>query len=221
MPRLRFRISMSLDGFVAGPQQGLQHPLGIGGERLHDWAFETLAFRRHLGLEGGIVNESSAIIEEQLGGVGASLMGRHMFGGPPGSWNVEDPWNGWWGDNPPFHHPVFVLTHHARPPLALHGGTTFYFVTDGLSAAVERAKAAAGGLDVLVGGGAKTAQQCLSTGRVDCMDINLAPILLGDGERLFDGVGSQMHGLQLTRTVTTSKVVHLRFERAQGPGAGA
>lgn len=213
MSRLRLRISMSLDGFVAGPEQGFQFPMGIGGERLHDWAFETSAVRRLLGLEGGIDNESSAIVEEQVAGVGATLMGRHMFGGPPGPWDKESPWKGWWGDNPPFHHPVFVLTHHARPPLPLDGGTTFYFVTEGLESAVERAKAAAGGLDVLLGGGAKTAQQCLFTGRVDRMDINLAPILLGEGERLFDGIGSEMHGLRLTRTVATPKVVHLHFER--------
>ncbi|HYP84081.1 dihydrofolate reductase family protein [Variovorax sp.] len=213
MPRLRFRISMSLDGFVAGPGQSVQHPLGVGGERLHDWAFETAAFRRHLGLEGGVVNASSAVIDEQLAGIGATVMGRNMFGGGPGPWSEDPPWNGWWGDNPPFHHPVFVLTRHARAPLALEGGTTFYFVTEGLRSALEKARIAAGDQDVGLGGGADVARQCLAAGFVDQMDINLAPILLGEGERLFEGMGTELHGLRLARTVAAPNAVHLRFER--------
>jgi len=213
MPRLRFRISMSLDGFVAGPNQSVQHPLGVGGERLHDWAFETISLRRHLGLEGGVFNASSVAIDEQFAGIGATVMGRNMFGGGPGPWNEDAPWNGWWGDNPPFHHPVFVLTRHARTPLALEGGTTFYFVTEGLQSALEKARIAAGDQDVGLGGGADVAQQCLSAGLVDRMDLNLAPILLGEGERLFDGVGTDMHGLRLVRTVAAPKAAHLVFER--------
>src|SRR6187401_2905495 len=128
MPRLRFRISVSLDGYVAGPEQSVDNPLGIGGMRLHEWVFPLAAWRAPHGLEGGEVNESSRVIEESLVNIGATIMGRDMFGGHPGEWDLEQPWQGWWGKNPPFHHPVFVLTRHARAPLELEGGTTFYFV---------------------------------------------------------------------------------------------
>ncbi len=213
MSKLRFKISMSLDGFVAGPSQSVDNPLGIGGGRLHEWAFQLAVFRALLGLEGGKVNESTPVVEESLANIGATLMGRNMFGGHPGPWDPGKPWNGWWGVNPPFHHPVFVLTHHAREPLELEGGTTFTFVTDGIAAALAQARHAAGGKDVSLGGGARAAQQLLATGLVDEMEINLVPTLLGSGERLFDGVGDDLHGLVLVRTVAAPKVTHLKFAR--------
>lgn len=213
MSKLRFKISMSLDGFVAGPSQSVDNPLGIGGGRLHEWAFQLAVFRALLGLEGGKVNESTPVVEESLANIGATVMGRNMFGGHPGPWDPGKPWNGWWGVNPPFHHPVFVLTHHAREPLELEGGTTFTFVTDGIAAALVQARHAAGGKDVSLGGGARAAQQLLATGLVDEMEINLVPTLLGSGERLFDGVGDDLHGLVLVRTVAAPKVTHLKFAR--------
>src|SRR6478609_4295932 len=153
MSRLRFKISMSLDGFVAGPSQSVENPLGIGGMRLHQWAFALKVWRAEHGLSGGEVNESTAVVEESLANIGATVMWRNMFGGHPGSWDAKDPWNGWWGANPPFHHPVFVLTHHAREPLELEGGTTFTFVTDGIEPALEQARRAARGKDVSLAGG--------------------------------------------------------------------
>ncbi|WP_114972449.1 dihydrofolate reductase family protein [Rhodoferax ferrireducens] len=213
MSKLRFKISMSLDGFVAGPNQSVQNPLGIGGGRLHEWAFQLEVFRALLGLEGGEVNESTTVVEESLANIGARVMGRNMFGGHPGPWDAQHPWNGWWGVDPPFHHPVFVLTHHARAPLELEGGTSFTFVIDGMEAALEQARQAAGGKDVSLAGGAKAAQQYLSAGLVDEMEINLAPTLLGSGERLFAGVGDDLHGLELVRTVAAPKVTHLKFAR--------
>jgi dihydrofolate reductase len=213
MSKLRFKISMSLDGFVAGPSQSVENPLGIGGGRLHEWAFQLAEFRALLGLEGGEVNESTPVVEESLANIGATVMGRNMFGGHPGPWDAKNPWNGWWGVNPPFHHPVFVLTHHARKPLELDGGTTFKFVTDGIEAALKQARQAAGGKDVSLAGGAKAAQQYLAAGLVDEMEINLVPTLLGSGERLFDGVGDNLHGLDLVRTVATPKVTHLKFAK--------
>jgi dihydrofolate reductase len=213
MSRLRFRISMSLDGFVAGPEQSVDNPLGIGGERLHEWVFPLTAWRAPHGLPGGEVNDSTRVVEESLAGIGATIMGRNMFGGHPGPWDPQDPWNGWWGDDPPFHHPVFVLTHHAREPLSLEGGTTFTFVTDGIEAALEQARRAANGKDVALAGGANVAQQYLRAGLVDEMEIHLVPVLLGSGEPLFEGVGTDLHGLELTRTVATPRVTHLKFAR--------
>jgi dihydrofolate reductase len=213
MSKLRFKISMSLDGFVAGPSQSVQNPLGIGGGRLHEWAFQLAAFRALLGLEGGEVNESTTVVEESLANIGATVMGRNMFGGHPGPWNAQHPWNGWWGVDPPFHHPVFVLTHYAREPLELEGGTSFIFVTDGMEAALKQAMRAAGDKDVSLAGGAKAAQQYLVAGLVDEMEINLVPTLLSSGERLFDGFGDKLHGLELVRTVTAPKVTHLKFAK--------
>ena len=213
MPKLRLRISMSLDGFVAGPSQSVQNPLGIGGMRLHQWAFPLAQWRAMHGLEGGEVNESSRVVEESLANIGATLMGRNMFGGHPGPWRAKEPWNGWWGANPPFHHPVFVLTHHARTPLELEGGTRFTFVTGGAEAALEQALRAAGGKDVSLAGGAEAAQQYLVAGLVDEMEISLVPTLLGSGERLFDGVRDDLHGLELARTVAAPDVTHLKFAR--------
>ncbi len=213
MSRLRLKISMSLDGFVAGPHQSVQNPLGIGGMRLHEWAFELAAWRGAHGMEGGEENESTRVMEESLENIGATVMGRNMFGGHPGPWDAKDPWNGWWGVDPPFHHPVFVLTQYAREPLRMEGGTTFHFVTTGIEDALRLAREAAGGKDVTLAGGARAARQYLAAGLVDEMEINLAPTLLGSGERLFEGVGDDLHGLKLVRTVATSKVTHLKFAR--------
>ena len=151
--------------------------------------------------------------QRELANVGATVMGRNMFGGHPGPWDVENPWPGWWGTNPPYHHPVFVLTHHARTPLVLEGGTTFTFVTKGIEAALEQARRAANGKDVSLAGGAKTAEEYLIAGLVDEMEINLVPVLLGSGERLFEGVRTDLHGLELVRTVAAPNVTHLKFAR--------
>jgi dihydrofolate reductase len=213
MSRLRFKISMSLDGFVAGPDQSVENPLGIGGERLHEWVVALAAWRAPHGLDGGEVDESTQVVEESLANIGATIMGRHMFGGHPGPWDQKKPWNGWWGSNPPFHHPVFVLTHHAREPLELEGGTTFIFVTDGIEAALERAREAARGRDVSLAGGAEAAHQYLTAGLVDEMEIHLVPTLLGSGELLFEGVGDSLRGLELVRTIAAPKVTHLKFEK--------
>jgi len=206
-------ISMSLDGFVAGPSQSVDNPLGIGGMRLHEWVLELEAWRSQHGLEGGVVNQSSPVFQEMFANSGATVMGRNMFGGHPGAWDAANPWNGWWGADPPYHHPVFVITHYPRQPLVMEGGTTFNFVTDGIQSALEKARRAAGGKDVLVAGGASVANQYLKAGLVDEMHINLAPILLGSGERLFDGVGDDLHGLELVRTVAAPKVTHLKYSK--------
>lgn len=212
MSKLRLQISISLDGFAAGPEQSTQNPLGIGGERLHDWVVALAAWRAAHGLEGGEVNASSPVMEEALTNVGATIMGRNMFGGHPGPWNSDRPWTGWWGKNPPFHHPVFVVTHHPRPPLTLEGGTTFTFVTDGVAAALAQAHQAAGTKDVALAGGASVAQQYLRAGLVDEMEVHQVPFLLGSGERLFDGVTS-LDGLRLVRTIPAPGVTHLKFAR--------
>jgi dihydrofolate reductase len=212
MSRLRFRISVSLDGFVAGPNQSLQEPLGTGGERLHEWVIALQSWRQAHGREGGVVNESTPVMERELANIGATIMGRNMFGGGPGPWSKTDPWNGWWGRTPPFHHPVFVLTHHPREPLIMEGGTSFTFVTDGIESALDQARRAAGGKDVALAGGARVAQQYLNAGLVDEMQLHLVPTLLGGGERLFDQV-RDLHGLALVDTVAARDVVHLKFAR--------
>ena len=214
MSKLRFTISMSLDGYVAGPNQSLDEPLGRGGENLHNWVVPLEVWRRHAGMEGGEVNESSAVVEEVHANLGATIMGRNMFGGGPGPWDTEQPWTGWWGSNPPYHHPVFVLTHYPREPLEMEGGTTFHFVTDGIESALEQAMQAAGEKDVLVAGGASAANQYLAAGLVDEMQISVVPMLLGGGERLFEGVGPDLHGLTVVRTVAAPDVVHLKFARS-------
>ena len=213
MSKLRLRISMSLDGFVAGPHQSLENPLGVGGMRLHEWVFPLAAWRSMQGQKGGIDNESSKVVVESLANLGATIMGRNMFGGGPGPWNRAKPWNGWWGVDPPYHHPVFVLTHHPREPLPLEGGTTFNFVTDGIESALDQARRAANGKDVSLAGGASAAQQYLVAGLVDEMLISLAPVLLGSGERLFDGVGDNLHGLELAETVAAPDVTHFKYVR--------
>ena len=213
MSKLRFTISMSLDGFVAGPNQSIKEPLGVGGEGLHEWVVALASWRGRHGLEGGEVNESSAVVEESTANIGATIMGRNMFGGHPGPWKPTAPWTGWWGKNPPFHHPVFVLTHYPREPLVTEGGTTFTFVTDGIESALDQARRAAGSKDITLAGGAKAAQQYLAAGLVDEMELHQVPMLLGGGERLFDGIGADLHGLELVRTVATPRVTHLKFAR--------
>ena len=212
MAMLKFQISVSLDGFVAGPNQSVEEPLGEGGEALHEWAFALEAWRRPHGREGGEQNVSGELFEEASGNVGAVLMGRNMFGGGPGPWG-EDPWTGWWGDDPPFHVPVFVLTHHEREPLEMEGGTTFHFVTEGIEAALERATAVAGGKDVAIGGGAQAIQQYIAAGLVDEMWVHVVPILLGAGTRLFDETTAGA-SFEQVRAVEAPGLVHLVYRRA-------
>jgi dihydrofolate reductase len=200
---------MSVDGYVAGPDQSLEHPLGVGGERLHEWMFATRAGRQMLGQEGGEDGIDNDFIAAGFDGIGATIMGRNMFGPIRGDWG-DMTWKGWWGDDPVYHHPVFVLTHHARDPLPMAGGTTFHFVTDGIESAYEQAMAAAGGLDVRLGGGASTVRQYLRAGLVDELHVPLVPILLGAGERLFeDGVAADRY--ECVEVIPTAAVTHLRF----------
>jgi len=206
---LKFEISVSLDGFVAGPNQSEEHPLGEGGEQLHEWVIKLAAWREQHGHEGGEVNASTPLAEEATAGVGAVTMGRNMFGGGPGPWG-EDPWQGWWGEEPPFHVPVFVVTHHEREPL-VKGETTFTFVTDGIESALAQAEAAAGGKDVSLGGGAAVAQQYLSAGLIDQLQLNVVPVLLGSGARLFDGGAGAGLELESTLVVDAPDVTHLRY----------
>ncbi len=212
MSKVRFQISVSLDGFVAGPNPSEEHPLGEGGEALHEWVVKLAAWRKPHGREGGETNASSAIMEEGLESIGATIMGRGMFGGGPGPWG-EDPWEGWWGDDPPFHHPVFVLTHHEREPLAMQGGTSFTFVTDGIESALEQARAGAGEKDVAIAGGAEVAQQYLAAGLIDEVLLNVAPILLGGGRRLLENLGPEV-GLEQVRVVEAPDVAHLFYRRS-------
>ena len=207
--RLRFHTSMSLDGFVAGPNQSTENPLGEGGMQLHEWVFGLAAWRGRQGLDGGEVNASTEVIEESLENIGATVMGRNMFGGR-GPWG-DDPWNGWWGDNPPFHTPVFIVTHHARVPVAMEGNTTFTFVTEGIESALEQARSAAGGKDVALGGGANVAQQYLKAGLIDEMQIHLVPVLLGDGARLLVNLGDADVRIECIRAMEAPGVVHLTY----------
>lgn len=210
MAKLRFQISVSLDGFVAGPNPSEADPLGEGGEQLHEWVIKLAAWRQPHGREGGEVNASTPVMEEALENVGATVMGRKMFGGGPGPWG-ENPWEGWWGDEPPFRSPVFVLTHHEREPLEKLGGTTFHFVTDGIEPALEQAKAAAGGKDVSLGGGADVAQQYLAAGLIDEVDLNVVPVLLGAGTRLFDNLAGTDIALEQVRAIEAPGVTHIKY----------
>jgi dihydrofolate reductase len=207
MSTLTAQISISLDGFVAGPNQSPENPLGEGGERLHDWIIATAGWRAHHGLEGGEHNADSDIAASLTENVGAYIMGRKMFGGGEGPW--EESWRGWWGDEPPFHAPVFVLTHHEREPLVMEGGTTFTFVTDGVESALAQARAAAGDMDVTVAGGAKAIQQYLAAGVLDELYLHVVPILLGGGERLLENVGEQR--LEPVEVVASPAVTHIRY----------
>jgi dihydrofolate reductase len=212
MAILRLNITMSLDGYVAGRNQSVTHPLGEGGEQLHEWAFATRTFRAVHGMEGGATGPDDDIAAQYFQNVGATIMGRHMFGGGDGPWGYS-PWNGWWGEDPPFHMPVFVLTHHRRDPLEMQGGTTFHFVTEGIHAALQRAKDAGRGKDITLGGGAAVAQQYLKAGLIDEMDIHVVPVLLGDGARLFDNTGGQQAGYECIRIVSSPTVSHYKYHR--------
>ncbi len=207
MSSVTCQLSVSLDGFVAGPNQSLENPIGEGGMRLHDWAFATSTWREQHGLEGGQHSIDAEVAEQVMQGVGAFIMGRKMFGGGDGEW--DETWTGWWGDDPPYHTPVFVLTHHPRQPLPMLGGTTFTFVTDGIEAALAQARAAAGTLDVAIAGGAHTVQQYLAAGLLDELHLHIVPIVLGSGERLFEGVGDQT--LEPLEVVASPAATHVRY----------
>jgi dihydrofolate reductase len=211
MGKVFFDISMSVDGFVAGPDATLEDPLGKGGEQLHNWAIEAASWRESHGLEGGEHNVDSDVVAETLARQGAVVMGRGMFGGGAGPWEDDPKANGWWGEEPPFHMPVFVLTHHPREPLELQGGTTFHFVTDGIEVAVERARAAAGDKDVLVAGGGKAVQQALAAGLVDDFQLHVAPLFLGDGVRLFDAAPGDGLRIEQTRVIESPAATHLAY----------
>jgi dihydrofolate reductase len=205
---------MSLDGYVAGPSQSEENPIGEGGMQLHEWVFGLEAWRKAHGEEGGETNPSNAVVEEAQANVGATIMGRNMFGGGTGPWG-DDPWDGWWGDDPPFHTPVYVLTHHPREPLVMQGGTTFHFVTDGIESALDQAKEAAGDKDVALGGGASTIQQYLKAGLVDQMELHMIPVLLGAGERLLDDLDGAGIELEPTRVIGAPGVAHLTYSVAK------
>ena len=212
MAKLRLNLTMSLDGYVAGPRQSLENPLGEGGLDLHGWAFATRSFRAMQGMEGG----ETGIDDDIAGGwnrnVGATIMGRNMFGPIRGDWG-DDRWTGWWGDDPPHHTPVFVLTHHARKPVQMQGGTSFHFVTDGIEAALTQAVEAAGGKDVSLGGGADAAQQYLRAGLIDEMQVHVVPLFLGSGARLFDNLDGGPEGYQCVALVSSSAAAHYTYVR--------
>jgi dihydrofolate reductase len=201
---------MSLDGYVAGPDQGEDNPLGIGGMDLHQWVFPLKEFREMHGESGGVTNASSAVVQERWANVGATIMGRNMFGPIRGEW-PDDSWRGWWGEEPPYHHPVFVLTHHAREPLVMQGGTTFHFVVDGIESALAQAKDAAKGQDVWLAGGASVVNQYLAADLVDEIDVSIAPVILGGGERLFEGLDRGAVKLEQVRVVEAPGVTHIKY----------
>jgi len=209
MSKVRVHISTSLDGYAAGPNQSEENPLGEGGEQLHDWLVGLEAWRKPHGMEGGKTEASTPVVEEATANVGAEIMGRGKFGPPGGGTWGDDPWPGWWGDDPPFHMPVFVVTHHEREPLTL-SDTTFTFVTDGIESALGQAREAASGEDVLIGGGAEIINQYLAAGGVDEVEIHVVPILLGGGERLFEGIGPDLK-LEQLRAVEAPGVAHLKY----------
>jgi dihydrofolate reductase len=208
MTRVTFEITMSLDGYVAGPDPGPDQPLGAGGEQLHEWVIGLASWRAQHGHEGGTTGPDSDQLFERVQATGATIMGRGMFGGGDGPWGD---WSGWWGEDPPFHHDVFVLTHHAREPLVMEGGTTFTFVTDGIGSALEQARASAGGKNVAIGGGASVAQQYLRAGLLDDVEIHIVPLLLGGGVRLFDDLGGADVRLEGTRVIESPGVAHLSY----------
>lgn len=220
MSRLLVRnFSVSLDGYAAGPHQDLDHPLGIGGTQLHEWIFATRSGNQMIGREGGSEGLDNDFFAERGSGVGATVMGRNMFGPIRGPWG-ESEWSGWWGDEPPFHHPVFVLTHQPRAPIEMQGGTTFYFVDGGIEAALTSALEAAAGLDVLVGGGAATIRQYLRSSLIDEMHIAIVPVLLGGGERLFDDLGPSTGNYRCVERVCSPTVTHVRVAQARGDVGG-
>ena len=210
MRRVTAEISMSVDGFVAGPEPTLEEPLGRGGMQLHEWAFRLAAWRRPHGQEGGETGPEGDMVDESQRATGAVVMGRRMFSGGEGPWAQDGNADGWWGDDPPFHVPVFVLTHHAREPLQKLGGTSFHFVGEGVAAAVEQARAAAGERDVSIAGGASVVQQCLAAGLIDAIQLHIAPVLLGDGVRLFEAVPAQ--SLRIAHVLAGPLATHVRYE---------
>jgi dihydrofolate reductase len=201
------QISISLDGFVAGPNQSVDHPIGEGGMRLHEWAFATDTWRAQQGLDGGAHNSDAEVIDEVVQGIGAYIMGRKMFGGGDGPW--DETWTGWWGANPPYHVPVFVLTHHPRASLPMEGGTTFTFVTDGIESALEQARTVAGEKDVAIAGGASAVQQYLAAGLLDELYLHIVPVILGAGEKLLDGVGDPV--FDPVKVVASPAVTHIKY----------
>jgi dihydrofolate reductase len=213
MPKLRVHnMAISLDGFAAGPGQDVDNPLGVGGTRLHEWVFETRTGRQMIGMDGGTEDVDDRFLAQGFDGIGATVMGRNMFGPIRGPWG-DDEWKGWWGDDPPYHHPVFVLTHHPRPPVTMQGGTTFHFVDDGIEAALERAFDSAGENDVRLGGGASTVQQYLRAGLIDELHVVIVPILLGGGERLFEHLDGGANGYACTELVSSRAVAHVRLTK--------
>jgi dihydrofolate reductase len=211
MARLTLDISMSLDGFIAGPNRTVEQPLGDGGERLHEWIFGLASFRERHGRSGGERNADDEVVRETLDTAGAVLMGRRMFSGGEGPWEDDPVADGWWGDDPPFRVPVFVLTHHARETVAKQGGTSFIFVTDGLESALAQAREAAGDKDVSVAGGASLVQQCIEAGLLDEMQIHLVPVFLGRGVRLFDQLGDTRRDLEVERAIHSPAVTHVKY----------
>ncbi|MGN9810981.1 dihydrofolate reductase family protein [Micromonospora sp. BQ11] len=207
MSMVTCQISMSLDGFVAGPDQSLQDPVGRGGLRLHEWMFATDRWREGHGVDGGGPGVDADVVEDMIRDVGAYVMGRRMFGGGDGPW--DESWRGWWGDDPPFRTPVFVLTHHPRSPLPMAGGTEFRFVTDGIRSALDQARKAAGGRAVSIAGGASTVRQYLAAGLIDTLQLHVVPIVLGAGERLFVDVGEP--DLEQVRVVAGPTVTHVTY----------
>lgn len=212
-------FTLSLDGYGAGPNQSLQHPLGVGAEDLHQWLLPTRTFQRALfGKDGGTTGLDDEFAARGFRNIGAWILGRNMFGPVRGPWR-DLQWQGWWGDNPPYHFPVFVLTHHARPPLEMAGGTTFHFITGGIHEALARAREAAGALDVRVGGGASTIQQYLREGLIDELHVAIAPVVLGAGERLFEGVDLRAQGYTCVEFAASDKATHMVLRRQQRPEA--
>lgn len=215
MPKLRVQsFAISIDGYGAGPNQSLENPLGVGGLALHEWAFPTKTFQQMLfSKPGGTTGVDDDFIARGFSNIGAWILGRNMFGPIRGPW-PDDNWKGWWGDNPPYHTPVFVLTHHARESIAMEGGTTFHFVTDGIYSALERAIEAANGQDVRLGGGVATIRQYLRAGLVDEMHLAIAPILLGSGERLFSDIDMSALGYQCVEHVPTQNATHVVLKKS-------
>ncbi len=213
MPKLRVHnFAMSVDGYGAGPCQDLANPLGLGGMALHEWAFATRTFRQMFGGAGGTTGVDDDFVVRGFAGIGAWILGRNMFGPVRGAW-PDDNWKGWWGDDPPYHTPVFVLTHHPRSSITMAGGTTFHFVTEGIHAALKRATDAADGRDVRLGGGAATIRQYLHARLVDEMHIAIAPVLLGSGEQLLSGIDLPALGYHRTEHVATPNVTHVVFAK--------
>lgn len=219
MAKLRFSITMSLDGYAAGPRQSLENPLGEGGVGLHEWAFATRSFRSAHGIEGGETGLDDDLAMAWSTNIGATIMGRNMFGPVRGAWG-DEAWKGWWGDDPPFHSPVFVLTHQPREPIEMQGGTTFHFVTDGIEAALERAMEAANGQDVAIGGGADVAQQYLRARLIDEMVVHVVPVLLGSGSRLFENLDGGPSGYECVGLVSSSAAAHYTYVATRSVRAG-